>query len=97
MDGVFYNTQAGSTSVTMSAATPWSSGSANVTGLTGFTQNPIVQATADVSYAQPITTHVEVTSTSTFTLRAFRYTSSSSGVTVKWVAFQATPSSSTGS
>ncbi len=98
MDGVLYKQQVGTTVVSMTSGSPWSSGSANVTGLTGFTVNPYILAGVQSTVGSaPFACHVNVTSTSAFTLYCFYYASSNTARTVYWTAMQATPSTAVGS
>lgn len=97
MDGVLYRTQTGTVDVTMSSASPWSSGSANITGLTGFTQPPYIYVSSNTSVNIPIVATAESTSTSAFTIRCHYYGATSTARTVRWMAVQATPSSPAGS
>jgi hypothetical protein len=97
MDGLLYKTVTGTVDVPMVSASPWSSGSANVTGVTGFTQNPYVYVSINTSVNIPILATAEVTSTSAFTIRCHYYGSSATARTVRWLAVQATSSNSAGS
>lgn len=97
MDGVFYKTQTGTVDVTMSSASPWSSGSANITGLTGFTVAPYIYCTSNTSVSVPILATAESTSASAFTIRCYYYGSSATARTVRWLAVQATSSTAAGS
>lgn len=97
MDGVLYKVTTGTIDVTMSSATPWSSGSANITGLTGYTQNPYIYCTSNTSVSIPIVVTAESTSTSAFTVRCFYYGASATARTVRWMAVQAASASSSGS
>jgi len=83
--------------VSMSSSSPWSKGSANVTGLSGFTQAPFIMSSVRSGTDSPFTTHTGTTSTSAFTLYCYYYGSSAVTRTVHWVAIQATPSDSAGS
>jgi hypothetical protein len=98
MDGVLYKQQVGTGTVSMTAASPWSTGSLNVTNLSGFTVQPYIVATAEA----PISTnfvgvHVNVTSTTAFTIYCFYYGNSSTARTVRWVASQAQSATAAGS
>jgi hypothetical protein len=98
MDGVLYKQQVGTTSVSMSSGSPWSSGSANVTGLSGFTVNPYIMATVSSSVSgAPFACHVLATSTSAFTIYCFYYGASATSRTVNWIAVQATSTTAAGS
>lgn len=98
MAGVLYKQQVGTSTVTMTAATPWSSGSLNVTNLSGFTVQPYVIATADAAVsAGLIGVHVNVTSTTAFTIYCFYYGNTSTSRTVRWTALQATSTTAAGS
>ena len=97
MDGIFYKQQAGSSVVTMTSASPWSTGSLNVTNLSGFTQNPLIVATVQSAAAGQYAVHVNVTSTTAFTIYCNYYGASASSRTVQWLAVQATSSTSAGS
>lgn len=98
MDGVLYKQQVGESTVTMTSASPWSTGSLNVTGLTGFTVQPYVVATVNSSISgSPLVCHVNVTSTSAFTVYAFYYGASATSRVVRWTALQATSSTAAGS
>lgn len=97
MDGIPYKITTGTVDVTMTSASPWSSGSANITGLTGYTQNPYIYATSNTSVNIPIVVTAESTSTSAFTIRCHYYGSSATARTVRWMAVQAASASSSGS
>jgi hypothetical protein len=98
MDGVLYKQQVGQATVTMTSASPWSTGSLNVTGLTGFTVNPLVTVSVNSSISgSPLVTHVNVTSTSAFTIYCFYYGASATSRNVNWTAIQATSSTAAGS
>jgi hypothetical protein len=98
MDGVLYKQQIGTVNVTMTGASPWSTGSANVTGLTGFTVAPYVFVAGDSAQGSGlVSAHVNVTSTSAFTIYAFYYGNSSTARTIRWSAVQATSSTAAGS
>lgn len=97
MDGIPYKIVVGTTNVTMTSASPWSTGSANVTGLTGFTVAPYVLATCETTVGVAIVATADVTSTSTFTLRVNYYGASATARTIRWMAIQATSSTAAGS
>ena len=98
MDGIPYKQQVGASTVTMTSATPWSTGSLNVTNLSGFTQTPVVLITGSASVSgAPLVAHVNATSTTAFTIYAFYYGQSATSRDFKWVAFQATSTTATGS
>jgi hypothetical protein len=97
MDGIFYKMQAGVATVTMTSGSPWSTGSLNVTNLSGFTQNPLAIATCNTSISQAVVATVQVTSTTAMTIRVNAYLSSATSRDINWMAFQATPSTSAGS
>jgi hypothetical protein len=97
MDGIPYKMQTGEVTVTMSSASPWSKGSANVTGLSGFTVAPFVVANVNSGTDAPFTTHIGTTSTSAFTLYCYYYGASASSRTVRWVAIQSGSATASGS
>jgi hypothetical protein len=97
MDGLPYRIVVGTTNVSMTSASPWSTGSANVTGLTGFTVNPYVMATCETTVGIAIIATADVTGTSTFTLRVNYYGASATARTIRWTAIQATSTTAAGS
>jgi hypothetical protein len=102
MDGVLYKQQVGTGSVTMTAggggANDWSTGSLNITNLSGFTVQPYVVATAESPQGTNfVGVHVNVTSTTAFTIYCFYYGNSSTSRTVRWVASQAQSGTAAGS
>ena len=97
MAGLPYNIQVGTTNVTMTSASPWSTGSANVTGLSGFTVNPYVMATVETTVSNAIVVTADPTGTTTMTLRVNYYGASATSRTVRWLAIQATSSTAAGS
>jgi hypothetical protein len=97
MAGIPYNYQSGTTTVNITSATPWSSGSANVTGLTGFTQNPFILATCETTISQAVVVTANATGLTTMTLRVNVYATSATDRVIRWLAIQATPSNSAGS
>jgi hypothetical protein len=98
MAGVLYKQQVGTSTVTMSSASPWSTGSLNVTNLSGFTVNPYVIATGSASVSgAPLVAHVNVTSTTAFTIYCFYYGASATSRVINWTALQATSSTAAGS
>jgi hypothetical protein len=97
MDGIPFRIVTGATLVSMTSASPWSTGSANVTGLTGFTVNPHVQATVVSGVSQALVAQVDVTSTSTFTIRVNFYGASTTSRSVFWMAIQSTSTTAAGS
>lgn len=98
MAGVLYKQQVGTSTVTMTSASPWSTGSLNVTNLSGFTVNPYVIATASASVSgAPIVAHVNVTSTTAFTIYCFYYGASATSRVINWTALQATSTTAAGS
>ena len=97
MDGILYNTQVGSTSVSLTSNATWSYGSTNVTNLTGFTQEPYVLLNVETtSSTLPAVAHFNVTSTTAMTVYGFRAGATTASITVRWLAVQATPSSPEG-
>ena len=98
MDGILYKQQVGASTVTMTSASPWSTGSLNVTNLSGFTQTPVVIISGSSSVTgAPLVAHVNVTSTTAFTIYAFYYGASATSRDFKWTALQATSSAAIGS
>ena len=98
MDGVLYKQQVGTSSVTMTSGSPWSSGSLNVTNLSGFTQNPYIIATVNSTVTgAPAVCHVNCQSTTAFTIYLFYYAASATARSVYWTALQATSAASAGS
>jgi hypothetical protein len=97
MDGIPFRIVTGATLVSMTSGSPWSTGSANVTGLTGFTVNPYVLANVSTGVSQAFTVTIDVTSTSAFTLRVNFYGSSAISRSVVWMAIQATSTTAAGS
>ncbi len=97
MDGIPYKIVVGTTNVSMTSASPWSQGSANVTGLSGFTVNPYVIATNETTVSNAIVVTANVTGTSTFTLNVNYYGSSATSRTIRWMAIQATSAAAAGS
>lgn len=97
MDGIPYKMISGATLVSVSSASPWSSGSANVTGLSGFTVTPYVVATVSTSANTPMTVTADATSATTMTLRVFVYAASATSRSVMWMAYQATSTTAAGS
>jgi len=97
MDGILYNTQVGSTSVSLTSNATWSYGSTNVTNLTGFTQEPYVLLNVETtSSTLPAVAHFNVTSTTAMTVYGFRAGATTASITIRWLAVQATPSSPEG-
>ena len=97
MDGILYNTQVGSTSVSLTSNATWSYGSTNVTNLTGFTQEPYVLLAAEhTNTTGPAVAHFNVTSTTAMTVYAFRAGATTGPLTIRWLAVQATPSDPAG-
>lgn len=86
----------GTSSVTTSSASPWSTGTVAITNLTRFTQTPIVVATANYSTSVAIATQVSGVSTSGFTLRATVYTAAALTIPINWIAIQMTSGSASG-
>lgn len=98
MDGILYKQQVGTSTVTMASASPWSTGSLNVTNLSGFTVAPYVVATASASVSgAPIVAHVNVTSTTAFTIYCFYYGASATSRVINWTALQAKSTTAAGS
>jgi hypothetical protein len=99
MDGILYKQQIGTYTVPMTGGTPWSSGSVNITGvLSGFTQTPYIFVSGDSAQGTGlVSAHVNVTSTSAFTIYAFYYGNSSSARLIRWNAIQATSTTASGS
>jgi len=98
LDGILYRQQIGTVTVNMTGATPWSTGSANVTGLTGFTVQPYIFTTADSGQGTGVvSSHINVTSTTAFTVYCFYYGNSATSRLIRWNAVQATPTSPAGS
>jgi hypothetical protein len=97
MDGIPYKIQAGTTTVSMTSGSPWSTGSANVTGLSGFTVNPYVVATAETTISNAIVVTTDITGITTMTLRVSYYGSSGTSRNIRWIAIQATSSTAAGS
>ena len=93
MDGILYNTQVGSTTVSLTSNATWSYGSTNVTNLTGFTQEPYVVLNVETtSSTLPAVAHFNVTSTTAMTVYGFRAGATTASITVRWLDVQATPS-----
>jgi len=97
MDGLPFKMVVGTTVVSMTSASPWSTGSANVTGLSGFTVTPYVLATVETTVSQAIVATADVTGLTTMTLRLSYYGASGTARTVRWMAIQATSSTAAGS
>ncbi len=98
MNGILYKTQVGTSTVSLTSNATWSYGAVNVTNLSGFTQNPYVVATAEATTTtSPVLTHVNVTSTTAMTVYMFRAGASTASTTVRWLAMQATSTTSAGS
>jgi len=88
-----FATSAGTTTVTLSSGTPWSTGAAVVTFSIAarFTQTPIVTVTStNSSTTVPSTVNVYSTSTTGCTIRAFYYAASTGTITTAWSAVQMT-------
>jgi hypothetical protein len=98
MDGIVFKEQVGTLTVNMTSGSPWSTGSSNVTGLTGFTVEPYIFITGSSNQGTGlVAAHAFATSTSAFTIYAFFYGSSTAGRVFRWRAVQATPSAAAGS
>ncbi len=85
-DNTFTEAQAGTTSVTLTSASPWSGGSATVTFPSSFSTTPYIYTTPSSSASVAITSHVTASSASSFTVRVNYYASSSGSITVRWQA-----------
>ena len=97
MDGIFYNAQVGSSSVTLTSNATWSYGSVNVTNLTGFTQQPYVLLAAEHTNATlPAVAHFDVTSLTNMTVYAFRAGPTTGPLAIRWMAVQATSATTEG-
>lgn len=97
MDGIPYKIQAGTASCPMTSSSPWSYGSVNVTGLSGFTVAPYVVATVETTVANALVVTADVTGLTTMTLRCNYYGSSATTRVVRWIAIQATSTTAAGS
>ena len=98
MDGIVYKEQVGTVTVNITGASTWSTGSTNVTGLTGFTVEPYIFITGSSNQGTNlVTAHAFATSTSAFTLYAFVGGNSGTSRVFRWRAVQATPSTAAGS
>jgi len=100
MDGIVYKEQVGTVTLSISAGPSggFSTGSTNVTGLTGFTVEPYVFVTGSSNQGTNlVAAHAFVTSTSAFTLYAFVSGSSGTSRVFRWRAVQATSTTAAGS
>ena len=98
MDGIVYKEQVGTVTVSMSASATWSTGSTNITGLTGFTVTPYIFVTGSSDQGTGlVAAHAFATSTSAFTLYAFFGGNSGTSRVYRWRAVQATPTTAAGS
>lgn len=98
MDGIVFKEQVGTVTINMTAGTPWSTASTNVTGLTGFTVDPYVFVTGSSNQGTNlVTAHAFVTGTTAFTLYAFYYGNSATSRVFRWRAVQATSTTAAGS
>ena len=98
MDGIVFKEQVGTVTVNITGGATWSTGSTNVTGLTGFTVDPYIFITGSSNQATNlVTAHAFATSTSAFTLYAFVSGNSGTARVFRWRAVQATPSAAAGS
>jgi hypothetical protein len=98
MDGILYNQQVGTTSVSLTSNATWSYGSTNVTNLEGFTEEPYVLLAAEhTNTTGPAVAHFNVTGTTSMTVYAFRAGATTGPLTIRWLAVQATPSNPAGS
>jgi hypothetical protein len=98
MDGIVYKEQVGTITVAMTAGGSWSTGSTNITGLTGFTVTPYIFVTGSSDQGTGlVAAHAFATSTSAFTLYAFYGGNSGTARVYRWRAVQATPTTAAGS
>jgi hypothetical protein len=98
MDGLPYNMQAGTTTITLVSNATWSTGSTNVTNLSGFTVEPYVVGSVQTTVtALPNIAQFNVTGTTTMTVTALRSGASAASIAVRWIAIQATSSTAAGS
>jgi hypothetical protein len=98
MDGIVYKEQVGTVTMSITGGTTWSTGSTNVTGLTGFTVEPYIFVTGSSNQGTNlVTAHAFATSTSAFTLYAFVSGNSGTSRVFRWRAVQATSSTAAGS
>ena len=80
----------GSATVTLSSASPWSSGtSAAISFNKTFASTPTVVATVTGNLSQPAVVIVQATTATTVTFRVFYYAASTSTLTIRWAAFLA--------
>ena len=98
MDGIPYKVVTGTTNVTLTSNATWSYGSTNVTGITGFTVAPYVYGSVETTATTTANVcHFNATSPSAMTVYALRSGASTTTVTVRWVAIQATSTTAAGS
>lgn len=98
MDGIPYKVQAGTTTISLVSNASWSTGSTNVTNLSGFTVQPYVVGSVETTVtALPNIAQFNVTGTTTMTVTALRSGASTANIAVRWIAIQATSSTAAGS
>jgi hypothetical protein len=98
MDGIVYKEQVGTVTMSITGGTTWSTGSTNITGLTGFTVEPYIFVTGSSNQGTNlVTAHAFATSTSAFTLYAFVSGNSATSRVFRWRAVQATSTTAAGS
>ena len=97
MDGIPFRYQQGTVSVPMTGGTTWSTGAANVTGLTGFTIAPYVYCTPISGVSAALVAHVDTNSTTGITIRVNYAANSATNRSIRWLAIQATSTTAEGS
>ncbi len=85
-DNTFTEAQSGSTAITLTSGSPWSTGSATVTFPTSFASTPYVFYGVSSSLTGAMTAHSTASSTTSVTIRLNYYGSSTASVNVRWQA-----------